>query len=175
MKKFSYISAAILAASLATTLPARADFGSDDQTAYLALRGVRQVAVQVSGFHPDLERLGLRAGDIRAAVEQQLRAGGIEVIGEEQAATSAAAALIRVELHADRTMYGPYSYAARLQMDQKIPLGGGGAFISEKVWSRGTTGWVTNTELRRVNGEFRSLVQSFLADHASQNGAAAAR
>jgi hypothetical protein len=175
MKKLAYISAVFLAASIGAVAPVQADFGSDNQSAYLALRGVRQVAVHLSGFHPDFERSGLRANDIRAAIEQQLRAGGIEVIDEDQAARSSSAALMRVELHADRTMYGPYSYAARLQMDQKIPLGNNGAYVSEKVWSRGTSGWVTTTELRRVNAEFHGLVQAFLAEHASQNGAAAAR
>jgi hypothetical protein len=156
-------------------MPAAADFGSDEQTAYLALKGVREVVLDVTGFAPDFEPSGLRGTEIRQAVAAQLQSGGINVVDESVASQSPAAAVLHVELHADRTMYGPYSYAARLQLDQKIPIGSAGGFVSEKVWSQGTTGWVTPGELHRVNGEVRSLVQSFLAEHSLQNGATAAR
>jgi hypothetical protein len=146
------------------------DFGSDRQIAHMALKGVRSVAVSTRGFAPEFERFGLSATGAREIVESRLRAHGIEILTEEQALQDRAAALMDLTLHANELDFGMYSCSTNLQLRQKIPLGAdSSSFITETVWSRGTSGWRTDMELRFINGEVASLVDQFLADHAVQN------
>lgn len=160
-------------ALLAVALEADAqglDFGSDRQVAHLALKGVRSVAVSTRGFAPEFERFGLSAAGVREIVESRLRARGIGVVSEEQAVRDPAAALMDLTLHANELDFGMYSCSTSLQLRQKIPLGANSSsFVTETVWSRGTTGWKADLDLRLINGEVASLVEQFLLDHAAQN------
>jgi hypothetical protein len=161
--------AALFAASL-QAVAQEYDFGSDRQIAHLALKGVRSVAVSTRGFDPEFERFGLNAAGVRQIVESRLRARGIAILDEAQALRDPAAGLMELSLHANELDFGMYSCSTSLQLRQKIPLGANSSsFITETVWSRGTSGWRTDMELRFINGEVASLVDQFLADHAVQN------
>lgn len=161
------------AALLALALGAGAqglDYGSDRQIAHMALKGVRSVAVSTRGFDPEFERFGLSARGVREIVESRLHARGILVIPAEQALRDPAAALMELTLHANELDFGMYSCSTSLQLRQKIPLGpNSSSFITETVWSRGTTGWKVDLDLRLINGEVAALVDQFLLDHAAQN------
>ncbi|MCG3200543.1 MAG: hypothetical protein NFCOHLIN_00398 [Gammaproteobacteria bacterium] len=164
-----------MTALLAVALQANAqdlDFGSDRQTVHLALKGVRSVAVSTRGFTPEFDRFGLSAAGVREVVESRLRARGIGILTEEQALRDPSAALMDLTLHANELDFGMYSCSTSLQLRQKIPLGtNSSSFITETVWSRGTSGWKTDMELRFINGEVASLVDQFLLEHAAQNPA----
>lgn len=146
------------------------EFGADHQTAQMALKGVRQVTLQMNGFSYDFDRIGLSEATVRSAVEQKLRAAGIELIDQKTANASPTSATMLVDLHANQNDYGIYSYATDIQLLQKIPLASGSqSFVNEKVWSRGTTGWARYTEMRKLNHEIDLLVDQFIAEYTAQN------
>lgn len=162
-----------MAALLAVALRADAQdpgLGGDRQIAHMALKGVRSVSVSTRGFAPEFERFGLSAAGVREIVESRLRARGILIVPEEHALRDPAAALMELSLHANELDFGMYSCSTSLRLRQKIPLGANSSsFITETVWSRGTSGWKDDLDLRLINGEVAYLVDQFLLDHAAQN------
>jgi hypothetical protein len=171
--RIATIIAFIAATSISHTALAEHEFGADHQTAQMALKGVRQVTVQMNGFSYDFDRIGLSEATVRGAVEQKLRGAGIEILDQKAADALPTSATFLVDLHANQNDYGIYSYATDIQLLQKIPLATGSqSFINEKVWSRGASGWARYMEMRRLNQEIDLLVDQFLADYAAQNGAA---
>jgi len=160
----------VLLALLSPRIGNAYNFGADEDTSYLGLKGIRTVALRLTGFYGDYERYGVYENRIRMAVEQRLQNAGLTVINAEEAFRMPGAALVQIDLRANYGTYGYYSYALGMKIKQKIPLASGAeSFITETVWAEGTTGWVEDTQLDRVNNEITGLVDRFLTEHSAQN------
>lgn len=156
-----------LLALLALTLLGAAPGAAAEAFPGAALRGIERVHVDVTGVHPDFERYGLTAAELREKAAAQLAAAGLRVVGpSDDAGEGDARVLIR--LNANRDQYAFYFYGVSVQIHRPLALGGG-AHTAQAVWSDGRHGVINPSDWRRVYGYVETLVADFLDEHGRQN------
>lgn len=147
-------------------VPASADEGFSAKL----LEGVRRVAVDVKGIHPDFVRYGLEAETLREKVAARLDAAGLPVVDAETALQSPGAGQLVVELVTNKDQYAFYFYAVSVKLNRKLPLtADGGSFAATEVWSKGQHGVLNPSDLKAVYGFVDKLVDQFLDAHGRDN------
>lgn len=165
---------ALLIFALAALAPAAAAAGGE--FSYMTLNGIRAVALDIQGIDPSFARYGLTPQGLVAAVETQLRQGGLEIISHDAARARPHAALVQIKFRTNQSEYQFFFYNLALEVRQKIPLGNAaGGFISALIWSDARQGSVQPTDLPRVTTWTADLVAGFLADYHAQNAVAPKR
>jgi len=143
----------------------------DTSGANFALAGIKAIAVNVADVDPNYLRYGVDPDQLKAMVEERLRATGIEIIPEATAISDAHSALLKVSFKLAHANHKYHSYSVSLKLKQKLQLpNSSAAFTVGTIWSDGEVGAIEAIELRRLNGSIAGLLERFVADYRSQNG-----
>jgi hypothetical protein len=136
--------------------------------AYLPLKGIDTVAVNIDGSYQSYERYGLIPQRLKTLITQRLEAAGLRVVDADQVPQIPSAALLNLQIRINETAYYYYAYGLNLALRQKVPLLSG-SFTTVSTWSDGQVGAMTPIQLVNINDYSLHLVDNFIRAHREQN------
>ena len=130
------------------------------------LKDLPGVEVLVEPLAADLERDGLRAADIQAAVARVLRAAGIPVYPTQMENPSPAKAYVYVQIIGLSLPREGRALAVQVHLRQTLrSLVTGSAIVNAMTWDQQQVLFVpAGSSIQGVNGEVQDLIDRFVQD-----------
>ena len=154
-----FLSAALFACSIA---PAAA---SDSEIDRASLKGLQGVFVLVEDLNPPEEEAGLKAADIQADAEQQLKAAGIPLLSKAQNLDTPGMPTLYVSVSvASSTATDVWPFSIDVNLEQQATLKRSpDTFVPTAVtWHVGSLGAVDKSNIRSVRERVNEQVAKFV-------------
>jgi hypothetical protein len=142
---------------------------SDSDIDRASLKGLKGVFVLVEDMNPAEEQAGLKAADIKADVEQKLRAAGIPLLTQAEDNTAPGMPTLYVSVSvASSTTTGLWPFSIDVNLEQQATLKRSpDTFVPTAVtWHVGSIGAVDKSDIRslldRVNQEISRFINAYL-------------
>ncbi len=154
---------AVAVCALVAITPASAQKVITTTDAKTSLKGLPGVYVLVEKIKPDVEKAGLKASDVLADVERQLRSSGTRVLTESEMQKATASPILYVNVNTVNSSTGFYGVDVRVTLMQNVILHSG-PDIAAETWEVSTVSVLREAELPTVREIVKDRVAEFLKD-----------
>jgi len=130
------------------------------------LRGLPGIEVLIEPLQPELERVGLTAASIAAAVTQQLKAASVTIYVSQRENAGLSKPYLYVHVNAASEQGGTYAVATQVQLRQTLAsLTTESRIVNAMSWDAHGVSIIPAVQLQEnVSAEIQSLVKRFIAD-----------